>query len=74
MKPYTSLSGKQSGVIGFDDTDDSITVQFHSGRPYKYDIANNGSHIATMIKLAHAQKGLSTYISKHRNVLKFTNV
>ena len=75
MQTYTSLSSKKSGVIAFDNTDTSITVKFRKGvKLYEYNVADNGGRIATMIKLAHAQKGLSTYIAKHRDVLKFTNV
>lgn len=70
MKPYRSISpitGKPSGVLGYDYDNDSITVYFTSGAVYHYTVASCGSvHIATMKRLADAQSGLNSYLTRNK--------
>ena len=72
MQPYANLSGN-SGVESFKTDDESITVKFrNNAKRYKYSAAQNGSHIATMKQLANSGKGLSAYIGKNKQILKFS--
>lgn len=70
MTPYHSISpltGKASGVKGYEYDSNSITVHFRNGEIYTYTIASCGaSHIRKMKRLADAQSGLNTYITKKR--------
>lgn len=68
MKSYTHIdpmTGKQSSVIGYDYGDDYISVYFKSGRMYTYTLQSCGSfHLNTLKKLADAQNGLGSYLSR----------
>ena len=65
MKPYKSKSGKHSGVVSYQEGKDYIIVRVESGELYKYTNASAGvSAIETMKKLAAANHGLSTFISR----------
>ena len=70
MQNYNSTSsstGKSSGVKGYNYDSDSITLYFTSGSVYSYSIASCGSvHINTMKRLADAQSGLNTYVTKNK--------
>jgi len=65
MLPYKSKSGKNSGIKSYQPGKDYIVVLFKSGEIYKYTYASAGiKTIETMKKLAAANKGLSTFISR----------
>jgi hypothetical protein len=65
MQKYANWSGT-SGIVGFEATSDSITVQFRDGWKYLYNISSSGSaHITAMQKLAESGSGLNSYISKY---------
>lgn len=70
MKPYHNFSpitGKSSGVAGYEYGDDYIVIYFTSGAEYTYTHASCGeSHINTMKRLADAQSGLNTYVTKYK--------
>lgn len=71
MTPYSSTSGKKSGVISYEIGDDFIVVQFDQGQ-YMYPVSLNGKRTVDKMKsLALASNGLSTFISQNRNTLKF---
>jgi len=70
MKSYYSSSsstGKPTGVRGYDDGADFITIYFTTGAVYHYTYHSCGSaHIETMKGLAYAQSGLNTYVTKNK--------
>lgn len=70
MKSYNNVSpltGKTSGVRGYDYGDDYITIYFTSGSKYTYTLGSCGAaHLATMKRLADAQSGLNTYLTKNK--------
>jgi len=68
MRPYLNLSGN-SGVREYEPGPDFIRVQFHSGDLYLYTYESAGrDNVEEMKRLAVAGKGLSTFISQHREV------
>ena len=73
MRPYLNKSGR-SGVSQYEITDDSIIIIFLNSRTrYLYSNSLTSEyHVSSMKKYAVAGIGLSTYITKHRDVLKFT--
>lgn len=67
MTPYSSRSGKKSGVTAYEIGLDFIIVQFNNSKNYKYTYRSAGSSIIeTMKSLALAQQGLSTFIAQNR--------
>lgn len=65
MQQYRNLSGN-SGVLAFETTVDSITIEFRSGGIYLYNYVRPGQvHVEQMKSLAVAGKGLNTYINKY---------
>ena len=70
MKHYSNTSpitGKPSGVRGYDYDRDSVTVYFTSGAVYHYTVDSCGSsHIENIKRLADAQSGLNTYLTRNR--------
>ncbi|MCX5807029.1 MAG: hypothetical protein NT010_13380 [Proteobacteria bacterium] len=65
MERYKNLGG-DSGVLAYEIGDDSITVQFSTGRVYLYTHRSTSSaNIEQMKLLAVAGKGLNSYISKY---------
>jgi hypothetical protein len=70
MESYFSISpltGKPTGIRGYEFGADDITIYFTSGSIYNYSIASCGDgHIQTMKSLAIAQEGLNTYVTKHK--------
>lgn len=59
------LGGEDSGVVGYQIGDGSITVEFKKGDTYLYNNTKPGkAHVQEMIKRAKEGKGLSTYINK----------
>jgi hypothetical protein len=64
VEPYRHLDG-DTGVTYYESGSDFIRVQFRNGATYVYDHTRPGSdHVERMKALAHAGKGLSTYISQ----------
>ncbi len=64
MKRYANLSGN-SGVTGYQPGDASIRVRFVNGDIYEYNARSPGlEHVNNMLELAHAGRGLATYISR----------
>lgn len=66
MQRYADLD-KDSGVMGFDIGETSITVYFKgTSRPYVYSYRGAGmQHVETMKKLALTGDGLNEYINDH---------
>lgn len=66
MIPYSSTSGKKSGVTAYEIGDSYIIVRFHSAE-YKYSYNSCGKNATeTMKKLALASNGLSTFIAQNK--------
>lgn len=64
MTPYSSTSGKRSGVTAYEIGDTFIIVQFYGGQ-YQYSYSSCGrSAVETMKGLALASNGLSTFIAQ----------
>lgn len=70
MQSYYSISpitGKPTGIRGYDYDAESITVYFTSGAVYHYTYDTAGeSDIETMKRLADAQEGLNTFLTKNK--------
>lgn len=65
VKRYGNRAGN-SGVTGYECTDEQIAVRFKSGETYVYTRALIGkAHLAAMKRRAEAGRGLSTYINQH---------
>jgi hypothetical protein len=68
VQPYQNLSGN-SGIVEFKNQPDFIIVRFARGDLYVYMSEILGRrHVEEMKRLAVAGKGLSTYITQHRDV------
>jgi len=68
MRPYLNRSGN-SGIVEYENRPDVIIVRFHDGNLYVYTSERVGRHhVEQMKRLALAGKGLSSYISQHRDV------
>jgi hypothetical protein len=64
MNQYKNLGG-DSGVIGYEIKDGSITVQFKDRTEYLYTIQSAGAaNIAAMHRLAVAGSGLNSFIMR----------
>ena len=64
MKRYRNLDGN-SGVTAYESGDGFIRLRFVNGDTYEYtDEATGTEHVANMQKLAHAGRGLATYVSR----------
>jgi hypothetical protein len=70
MKSYYSISsvtGKPTGIKGYDYGHDYIKIYFTRGPAYTYTDASCGSmHLETMKRLADAQSGLNTYVTNNK--------
>ncbi len=68
MQNYYSVSpitGKPTGIRGFEYDDQSITVYFTTGASYHYTyVSASPDHIENMKQLANQQEGLNTYLTK----------
>lgn len=65
MERYKNLGGN-SGVVGYEIADGSITVQFDDGMKYLYTNRSSGpGAITEMQRLARAGQGLNSYISRY---------
>jgi hypothetical protein len=63
MIQYANRGG-DSGVTGYDITDDSISVRFRDGSEYLYDYGSAGrDNIEQMKTLAKEGQGLNEFIS-----------
>ncbi|MEZ0330211.1 MAG: hypothetical protein ACAH07_01665 [Methylophilaceae bacterium] len=68
MKVYKDINN-DSGVIAYDYTDESISVQFESGKVYEYPASIIGlEHLSNMKRLADLGDGLNAYIMKNATV------
>ena len=64
MERYQNLEG-ESGVVAYEVGHDYIKVRFRNGVTYVYDHSAPGPEKVEQMKaLAHAGRGLSTYISR----------
>jgi len=64
MIRYKNL-GRDSGIIGYDYSSDSVTVFFNTGAVYLYSIYSAGrANISHMISLAIAGHGLNAFINR----------
>lgn len=70
MKSYfhvSSSTGKRSGVCGYEYGDDYIAIHFTNGSVYTYTAQSCGvDHISKMKRLADAQSGLNTYLTRNK--------
>ena len=70
MKFYFSLSpitGKRSSVQSYEYGDDYIAIYFSNGSVYTYTLESCGEeHLSTLKRLADAQNGLNTYLTKFK--------
>lgn len=70
MKSYFSISpitGKRSSIRGYEYGDDYITVWFSNGSAYTYTSESCGDeHLSALKRLADAQSGLNTYLTKFK--------
>lgn len=68
-KSKSDVTGKETGILGYDYGDDYITLYFKKGAyteyTYTYDSCG-ADHVETMKELADAQHGLNTYVTKIR--------
>lgn len=65
MERYKNL-GSDSGIAGYEISDDSIKVQFSDGSVYVYTFASAGeSNIEQMKNLARNGQGLNEFINRH---------
>lgn len=63
MKPYLDIN-RDSGISGYDDSDEWIRVKFKSGVVYEYSQSNIGANnLATMRHLAVSGDGLNAFIN-----------
>lgn len=68
MIPYENISGN-SGIVAYNTKEESITVQFKSGKytVYTYTYESAGADAVEMMKsLAQQGHGLNSYISKNK--------
>ena len=70
MKTYFSISpvtGKRSSVQGYEYGDEYISISFSNGSVYTYTLESCGEgHLSAMKRLADAQRGLNTYLTKFK--------
>ena len=68
MIPYENINGN-SGIVAYDTKEESITVEFKSGKytlyTYTYESAGADA-VETMKSLAQQGHGLNSYISKNQ--------
>lgn len=63
MERYKNLGGN-SGVSAYEIGEDSITVQFSTGKVYRYTYRSAGSHnIEQMKNLSQQGQGLNSFIN-----------
>lgn len=63
MKSYLDVN-RDSGILGYDDSNDWIRVQFKSGAVYEYNQSTIGANnLATMKRLAVSGDGLNAFIN-----------
>lgn len=61
-----------SGILGFVYTKTSISLKFHSGDVYRYDLSQalSKENLQQMIVLAKAGKGLNSFLNNHPEIKK----
>ena len=62
-----------SGIVGYVYTKTSISIKFHSGDIYRYDLSESleKGQLETMIALAKAGKGLNGYLNANPLIKKY---
>jgi hypothetical protein len=71
MQQYANRSG-DSGVTDYRIEEGAIVVRFEGGEVYRYTHASAGvRHVSAMQRLARVGRGLSTYISQHRDEVDY---
>lgn len=62
-----------SGITGYVYTKTSITIKFHNGDAYRYDLSDTLSKIQLdeMIALAKSKSGLNSYLNKNPRIKKY---
>jgi hypothetical protein len=64
VEKYKNLSGN-SGILAFELSPDSITIQFEDGKTYLYNNDHPGADAVKKMKLlAQKGKGLATFINQ----------
>ncbi|MFN6351206.1 MAG: hypothetical protein ACK4VL_14865 [Chitinophagales bacterium] len=72
MVTYKSKSGKKSGVIAYEMGEDYIKVKFENCKTYTYTNNLNSKNVIDYMKSKAIESiGLSTFIAKNKDVLKF---
>ena len=65
MPNYANTSGR-SGVVAYEEGDDSITVSFRDGSSYLYTYQSAGqANVEHMKSLAHGGNGLNAFINRN---------
>ena len=62
-----------SGIVGYVYTKTSISIKFHNGDVYRYDLSESlqKGQLETMIALARAGKGLNGYLNANPLIKKY---
>lgn len=62
-----------SGIVGYVYTKTSISIKFHNGDVYRYDLSESleKGQLETMIALAKAGKGLNGYLNSNPLIKKY---
>ena len=62
-----------SGIVGYVYTKTSISIKFHNGDVYRYDLSESleKGQLETMIALAKAGKGLNGYLNANPLIKKY---
>ena len=64
---FSSITGKPTGVKGYEYDDISITIYFKNGGAYCYNHETCGEwHVDNMKTLANNQHGLNSYVTKNK--------
>ena len=67
------MTASKSGIIGYVYTKTSISIKFHNGDVYRYDLSESleKGQLETMIALAKAGKGLNGYLNANPLIKKY---
>lgn len=65
MQPYTDRGGDTT-VIGFEDGDDFIRIQYLDGAILEFRVGEvSAAHVMNLRQLAQLGEGLQSYLSRH---------
>lgn len=68
MKHYIDING-DSGIVAYEYSENSIRIQFKTGKIYEYPSSHIGTaHLNTMKRLADSGDGLNAYINANKDV------